>query len=597
MRIVKRMRFIFFWTACLWLLGGCGAVSAQEAAGEAPKETVTVTETVDPALEDGPFLVTVTDQDAIYVEVQKDFYDPSTADNSFTADFLNKDGDRAVHMHISSGGENDSQCQIAYGEIGDTSTSAVSDYHYDEIGDNRIRYTILLNQPGVTIAGGDNLSIPLSVFEELVSCLYLTKDDLYEEIPAERVLKLDVDYALAEAKEEGVKKLEELLFRNETDREFLSPEEEDYRVEIYDAEATIYEESRVTENERGVYIFGTEPEGLTKTKPCKVYRVTEYDERGRLASFREKTEFENESDALHIRATWLHGDYELNFLLTTGENAVPTGFTDESGLKEICDEILPEEFAASRGGEQFSTRIMRDENAYYSIFIPSEPGLFEEAFYVDLGQETLTGVSISADEVEIGADHADDEGYVYWSNGNGNVTVFYSKPDVHRHMISYGKSDAGNNTTRSSMPEDFAVMTTDSKYFAPTTDDYILLYTPLEEFDSYRYTEYAVLISFDENGIIENAKYRRFHPPNLVNPMSELIEWTLQGEGSSLLYDEDTVAYFDITDTPDLESDSGGNGVQRLAKSELLKKCTGETGIWMPLYGESPDVAMYVSKR
>ena len=118
-----------------------------------------------------------------------------------------------------------------------------------------------------------------------------------------------------------------------------------------------------------------------------------------------------------------------------------------------------------------------------------------------------------------------------------------------------------------------------------------------EDYGDYDFNSDAVLISFDRAGNITDARYRLFRPSNMTNPMSELVDYMMNGEGVKLLYQDDTYAYFDIADCVELK-EYIGDGVygERFNKAKLLEMSVDEETLWMPMKGWSSDNGMYVSK-
>ncbi|MBP5473083.1 MAG: hypothetical protein J6Y12_10455, partial [Lachnospiraceae bacterium] len=195
------------------------------------------------------------------------------------------------------------------------------------------------------------------------------------------------------------------------------------------------------------------------------------------------------------------------------------------------------------------------------------------------------------DGVEFSADNTDDEGFIYMESGEDRATIYYSKPEAHGHNISKTPGENGK------YPDDFVIMPHDDAYFVPSGEDFILYYSMFEDYGDYRFNERAVLISFDDAGNITDARYRYFRSSNMVNPMSELVEGILDQDGTKLLYQDDTYAYFDISDCIELKEYNGDEVYgDRFDKAELLEKSIDEENVWMPMYGWSSDNGMYVSK-
>ncbi len=79
--------------------------------------------------------------------------------------------------------------------------------------------------------------------------------------------------------------------------------------------------------------------------------------------------------------------------------------------------------------------------------------------------------------------------------------------------------------------------------------------------------------------------------------MSELVDSILKTEGTKLLYQDDTYAYFDIFDCVELKeyNDDGTYG-ERYNRTELLERSVDEDFVWMPMGAWSSDTGLYVSK-
>ena len=585
--------------ACLLTLSGCGKSDGNSAGSSLDTfnnevdeykndENASLDDPVDH--EESPFVITVTDEDKIYIEIRKEIYDPSKLDCQYFAEFYDESGQKKLSMDITGG--DFSQARLMYGEPGDTKTTAVSDYNPEDKG-NSYLYTIILNDPSMIISGGDNLSIPVTLFEDLKTCNYEIDplNYVYETIDASACIKLEVDYALLEAKERGREKIEALLYQSDDDEKYLTPTCEDYRVDIFETKAIIHDSCSIASN-AGLLVFGTNPMGTHTLRSCTVYRVYEYDYLGQLVSYKEKTVFESESDALHVSATLgRNGNHALYFIDWLGENKVPEDFTDEQGLKVICDEFLPAYYEIDGQDHGYQSSIVRLDNTYYFSFVPDNVGYISKEFFSGIGEMELLGDSLYADGVEFSADNTDDEGFIYMESGEDKATIYYSKPEAHGHNISKTPGENGK------YPDDFVIMPYDDTYFAPEGDDYILYYTLFEDYGEYCFNKGAALISFDGAGNITDARYRFFRTSNTVNPMSELVDSMMNTEGVKLLYQDDTYAYFDILDSVELKEYLGDGGYgERFNKAKLLEMSVDEENVWMPMNGWSSDNGMYVSK-
>ena len=423
--------------ACLLTLSGCGKSDGNSAGSSLDTfnnavdeykndENASLDEPVDH--EKSPFVITVTGEDKIYIEIKKEIYDPSKVDYAYFAEFYDEAGEKKLAMDITGG--DFSQARLMYGEPGDTKTTAVSDYDPEDKGDSYL-YTIILNDPSRIISGGDNLSIPVTLFEDLKTCNYEIDplNYVYETIAASACIKLEVDYSLLEAKERGREKIEALLYQSDDDEKYLTPTCEDYRVDIFETKAIIFESCSVVRNPSGLWVFGTNAEGKSALKPCRIYRVYEYDHVGRLVSYKEKTIFESESDALHVSATLgRNGNHALYFIDWLGENKVPENFTDEQGLKAICDEFLPAYYEIDGQDHGYQSSIVRIDNIFYFSFFLNDAGHINKEYFSGIGEMELLGDYLYTDGVEFSADNTDDEGFIYMESGEDRATIYYSKP-------------------------------------------------------------------------------------------------------------------------------------------------------------------------
>jgi hypothetical protein len=395
-------------------------------------------------------------------------------------------------------------------------------------------------------------------------------------------------------KQTGLNKLEEMLYQNDDDRKYLTPSCEDYRVDIIDTKAIIFESCSLLQKPGGgEWVFGTDPMGKTTLKPCKIYRIYEYNDVGSLVSYKEKTVFENEGDAIHVAGTnGINGNHALYFIDWLGVNEVPADFTEEQGLRVICDEYLPAYYRILGGEEGYQADIVRTDNTFYSSFVLDNAGFINQDYFGGICEVEFLGDYLKTEGVEFSADNVDDEGFIYLNDGENSMTVYYSDPDAHKHNISTAEDNGGN------LPDDFVVMKYDDQYFSPASDDYIIFYTMFEDYGDYCFNEQAALLSFDAAGNLIDAKYRYFRASNLVNPMSECIDSILLNEGSKLLYSDDTYAYFDVLDVGEFREylGDGKYGDKTFTKAEILEQSVDENFVKVPIYGWASDNGIFISK-
>ena len=133
-------------------------------------------------------------------------------------------------------------------------------------------------------------------------------------------------------------------------------------------------------------------------------------------------------------------------------------------------------------------------------------------------------------------------------------------------------------------------------YFAPTTDDYTVFYERIDP--DMICNGRTVIVSFDESGLVADAKYRLYKPDNMVNPMEELIDWFYLSAGEAeQLFRGDNIAYFDITDCYDLRHNQyeGVRG-DYLSKQEILDSYVDDNLMKMPCESWSDGYGMFISK-
>ncbi|MBR5336431.1 MAG: hypothetical protein IK152_00410 [Lachnospiraceae bacterium] len=577
-RIRKALTFIL--AGILSLSAGCAGPSAGGQAGGGNAAVAAV---------DVPFTITVTDKNVIYVDVKKSFFDPVKATKSVEATFLKDDGKEGLFLTFTTGGTDFGRCEMGYGEHGDSSKTVASDYGRFEEKDGTVRYQILLNRQGVTMSGADNLTIPTPVFESLSTCKVLMADDSYKDYPAGEIIKYDIDRELEASRASGRDKLESELYKTAKDREFLTPKGDDFRVEIYEAKAKIYQKCSVTRPPNGALTFGTSLANEPVDKPCKIYRVISYAANGTITGYAEKAEFESEYDALHIYGANNHEENGYVFYYHTGKDVVPEDLKEDDTLKVICDEIMPGNLQKSYG-----IKLVREGNAYYSDFssmLKDNPTDTVRMAY--FGETYIYGNELHGQGMEFSADNADSEGYLKFERDDRKVTVYYSKPEAHAHNITRGGTTDGNASgATGELPKDFVAMDKDGQYFKPSGDDYILFFTRFKDYGDYKFNEYAVLVSFNDKGEMVNAALRRFRAGNVANPMSELVAGITVEPGTKLLYSDDSVAYIDVAASAWFKNEG-----RTFTKAELIKDCMSEDMIKMPLYGTSADVGMYISKQ
>ena len=122
------------------------------------------------------------------------------------------------------------------------------------------------------------------------------------------------------------------------------------------------------------------------------------------------------------------------------------------------------------------------------------------------------------------------------------------------------------------------------------SDDYILYYSAYDWEPNPTETEYATLVSFDENGRRIQCIHRYVRPDNMVNTMSELLPNSDEG---TLLYSDDKVYYLDL-DTAD-ENYAGFYYFD--TKDEYMNNTIESELINLPGHGWNDSTAVFISKQ
>ena len=283
--------------------------------------------------------------------------------------------------------------------------------------------------------------------------------------------------------------LDKLLFVDEYDREYMTPDTDDFRILIYDIpEISILYSYGIKYDIMGypeAYILN--PGGDEKKAGCKYIEVTSYDKESGNNIVRQKLVFENEEDALHPYAA-TYPEFGYYFEDYSGAyGVIPDDFTEDSAILTICDEIIPD---TERTGE--NTETVRKGNIWYKV-------RYDDGSYIPLAE--FAGLFLY-NNTKYAARNTDDEGlsrfkdvYQYLKEGqvsgvnNLSVTVFYSKPEEHgkRNIEDLSLEDVENMLNN---PDDKTM-------FKPATSDYVYVIMLLSDEETR-----IVLASFDENEML-----------------------------------------------------------------------------------------------
>ena len=305
--------------------------------------------------------------------------------------------------------------------------------------------------------------------------------------------------------DENTFSIDELIYKDEHDREYLTPTTDDYEVIIYDI-PTVYIIPKyiVYKDSYGVPMgYGLSRGGDEYTTSCEYIKVISYDGESK-ASLKEKLCFKSEDDALRPALA----SYAENWIAFPDGN-IPADFDEQEAMLKICDENVVSYVGALDSGE----KIKRFGNIWYGSKDDGNVGGYKLS--------DIYMISLRDDAKEFKARNTDENGlntftmrYESYDSSECNVTVYYSKPFYH------GKSNTEQLTlesisTRLSNPDDATV-------FLPETDDY-LYYIDGGKID---------LMSFDENG--------------------DIVQWITRYDDSpdgyaNVIYDDDYLPYFTLS--------------------------------------------------
>lgn len=275
--------------------------------------------------------------------------------------------------------------------------------------------------------------------------------------------------------------LDKLLFIDEYDREYMTPDTDDFRILIYDIPeiSLLYSYGIRRDNMGYPDEFFLDPAGDLKNVACKYIEVESYDKESGNSIVRQKLVFETEEDALHPYAalepeSWYHFE----------DGVTLDDFSEDSAIRTICDEVIPDMVRAVVNAET-----VRKGNIWYQVRYDDGPSISLDEFAgLYLYGNTKYAARNTDDE---GLSRFEDvyqylKGYQVSGDNNLSVTVFYSKPEEHgkRNIKDLSLEDVENMLNN---PDDKTM-------FKPATSDYIYVTTLLSDEETR-----IVLASFDEN--------------------------------------------------------------------------------------------------
>lgn len=281
--------------------------------------------------------------------------------------------------------------------------------------------------------------------------------------------------------------LDKLLFMDEYDREYMTPDTDDFRILIYDIpEICVLYSYGIKYDDMGypeAYILN--PGGDEKNAACKYIEVKSYDKESGNSIVRQKLVFETEEDALHPYVA-TYPEFWYYFEDYSGAyGVIPDDFSEDSAIRTICDEIIPD---TEHTGE--NTKTVRKGNIWYKV-------RYDDGPYIPLAE--FAGLFLYDNTSKYAARNTDNEGlsrfkdvYQHLKEGQVSgdkdlsVTVFYSKLEEHgkRNIKKLSLEDV----------EDMLNNPDDKTMFMPATSDYVYVITLLSDEETR-----IVLASFDEN--------------------------------------------------------------------------------------------------
>ena len=138
--------------------------------------------------------------------------------------------------------------------------------------------------------------------------------------------------------------LDKLLFIDEYDREYMTPDTDDFSILIYDIpEISLLYSYGIRYDVMGYPVaYILYPGGDEKKAGCKYIVVTSYDKESGNSIVREKLVFETEEDALHPYVA-TNPEFWYYFEDYSGAyGVIPDDFSEDSAIRTICDEIIPD---------------------------------------------------------------------------------------------------------------------------------------------------------------------------------------------------------------------------------------------------------------
>lgn len=287
----------------------------------------------------------------------------------------------------------------------------------------------------------------------------------------------------------GLIAIKELLYTDEYDEEYLTPDSEDYEVIVYEvpvvylvSDYTVYRDAYgVPEG------FGLPRSGNEYKTSCTYIKVISYGTGREILSVKEKLDYPDEKDALRPYLAALSENWVM-----FDNGVIPDDFDEEEAVRKIVDETVPAYFSSVSDG----TSITRKGSVWYGQKADSSSGYnLTDLAQISLRDNTKDFKAKSTNDIGI---NSFDISYETSSDEVCHVTTYYSFPEYHGKRL-YDDYTLETIGQRFNNPDD-------EKYFKPVTDDY-LYYLRNDGGDS-------DLMSFDEQGNLVQWVNRRDDEPN-----------------------------------------------------------------------------------
>lgn len=398
--------------------------------------------------------------------------------------------------------------------------------------------------------------------------------------------------------------IESIVFTNENDRKYLSPDTDDYRI-IYQElpEITVFPGWGISGVANSICFCGISDGSNNARIKAWCIDVISYDESGNFVSQKQKIWVDNEDDAMTLMYTEKACAYWFD--TETGTNAVPDDFDADSTVRYCTDTILSRDVHEYTPDLSFVKRI---DNAFYGQ-------VDTDGYEMSLLASHVAFAGVVVNGNEFAADFADEAGLIHRSikydfeadddpesfgfatrhieYSYADCMVWYSKPDNHKKGLIRGNGDIFDGRFPDAAYEDgFIEEPQDSEFYTPLTEDYFLYYI-IGEY-SRDHNEQSVLISFDEKGNPVDIRMRYYR--SSISELDELIS-NYDYLGAKLLYsDNENLFYIQIpARTEDRPPSPYDEGWDEDTKLRHLGDFNSESGIFCPFRGNMNNCHAYLN--